>query len=106
MIQLYKFSPIHAQIPLWQKLFHRLMFVIIALGVFVSLMFLAFFALFIFLGLCVIGLVFFVGMWIHSKLTGKPLFSRTELNSGNASTEVKGIILETRKTPQGWQIDI
>ncbi len=77
------------------------------------------FALFLVIGLLILGLVVFGILWLRAKILGKPLYSSKKMwtfqtfNTPGAKTgpankadiKTDGPVLDAHKTPDGWSVD-
>ncbi|MBL4855275.1 MAG: hypothetical protein JKY25_13695 [Robiginitomaculum sp.] len=81
------------------------------------------FALFLVIGLLILGFVVFGILWLRAKILGKPIYSSKKMwtfqtfntpgaktdptNKANVKTDVKtgGPVLDAHKTPDGWSVD-
>ena len=81
------------------------------------------FALFLVIGLLILGLVVFSILWLRAKILGKPLYSANKrwtfqsftapgANSNpvghtktSPETKADGPVLDAHKTPDGWSVD-
>lgn len=80
-------------------------------------------ALFLVMGILILGFVVFVGFWLRAKITGKPLmpkpqvygfntFGGGEANPNEAPPKSRtknglndGPVLDAHQTPDGWSVD-
>lgn len=80
------------------------------------------FALFVVMGVLILGFIVFVVFWMRAKITGKPLMPKPKMYSfntfggqeapqGSASAKKPtngldgGPILDAHQTPDGWSVD-
>lgn len=83
-------------------------------------------ALFLVMGILILGFVVFVGFWLRAKITGKPLMPKPQVygfntfgggaGSNGTSPESRsnsdsgkgldgGPVLDAHQTPDGWSVD-
>ncbi len=77
------------------------------------------FALFLVIGLILLGLVAFGILWVRAKILGKPLYSSHKMwtfqtfngtntkskTTDKADMKPDGPVLDAHKTPDGWSVD-
>lgn len=84
------------------------------------------FALFVVMGILILGFIVFVVFWLRAKITGKPLMPKAKMygfntfgvdprstprSTGSASPQKPagdlsdGPVLDARQTPDGWSVD-
>ncbi len=109
---------------LFQSLFRALFLIAATIGGFFIFAASAAFALFVVLGILILGFVAFAVLWLRAKILGKPLrptgnmwsfqtfdsqsFGDTKTNTpGDESSKPKapGPVLDAHKTPDGWSVD-
>ncbi len=106
-----------------QTVLRTLFMIAAAIGGFFIFASAAAFAMFVILGLVIIGVVVFCVFWLRAKITGKPLMPNMKMYSFQAfneqggmkekpardkpsrSVDTSGPILDAHETPEGWSVD-
>ena len=106
-----------------QSVLRTLFMIAAAIGGFFIFAASAAFAMFVILGLVIIGVVVFCIFWLRAKITGKPLMSGMKMynfqtfneqggvkekparDKTSRSVDTSGPILDAHETPEGWSVD-
>ncbi len=109
---------------LFQSLFRALFLIAATIGGFFIFAASAAFALFVVIGILILGFIAFAVLWIRAKILGKPLrpagnmwsfqtfdgqtFGDTNTSKANdesSKPKADGPVLDAHKTPDGWSVD-
>ena len=104
---------------LFQSLFRALFLIAATIGGFFIFAASAAFALFVVIGILILGFIAFGVLWLRAKILGKSLRPESTMwtfqsfDSGQAATsdakdtdtKVDGPVLDAHKTPDGWSVD-
>ncbi len=102
-----------------QSIFRAIFLIAATIGGFFIFAASAAFALFLVIGLIILGLVAFGILWLRGKILGKPLYDTSKMwtfqsfttssadtsPEGHSKTKTDGPVLDAHKTPDGWSVD-
>lgn len=105
---------------IFQSLFRALFLIAATIGGFFIFAASAAFALFVVIGILILGFIAFAVLWVRAKILGKSLrpestmWSFQSFDGGQASSSTKeestkpkadGPVLDAHQTPDGWSVD-